>query len=113
MERSGAAKRPKPSDDGDSASEGRLSALPDDVLVLILLRLDTTAAAAAVRTSALSRRWRRVWALLPEVTSPPTATASARCSTPLEPRSSAASPSPPEGAAPIPRRPGFPPPRAA
>ncbi|OEL18110.1 hypothetical protein BAE44_0020871 [Dichanthelium oligosanthes] len=106
MERSGAAKRPKPSGDG------RLSALPGDVLVLILLRLDTTAS-AAVRTSVLSRRWRRIWALLPEVTSPPTATASASCSTPLEPRSSAASPSPPEAAAPIPRRPGFPPPRAA
>ncbi|CAL5077774.1 unnamed protein product [Urochloa decumbens] len=46
------------------AGEDRLSALPDDVLVLILLRLSTFEAA---RTLALSRRWRRIWALLPEL----------------------------------------------
>ncbi|CAN6330745.1 unnamed protein product [Urochloa humidicola] len=57
-----AAKRAKP-----SAGEDRLSALPDDVLVLILLRLRTLDAA---RTSLLARRWRRVWGLLPVLSFP-------------------------------------------
>ncbi|CAL5034512.1 unnamed protein product [Urochloa decumbens] len=48
---------------GEVAGEDRLSELPDDVLVQILLRVD--AADTAARTSVLSRRWRRVWALLP------------------------------------------------
>ncbi|KAK3137582.1 hypothetical protein QOZ80_5BG0454240 [Eleusine coracana subsp. coracana] len=43
----------------------RISGLSDELLHCILLRLPHTAAAA--RTSLLSRRWRRVWAHLPEL----------------------------------------------
>ncbi|XP_034579042.2 putative F-box/FBD/LRR-repeat protein At4g03220 [Setaria viridis] len=63
----GAPKRVKLSSGDAGSGEDCLSALPDDVLVLILLRLDTTVAA---RTSVLSRRWRRVWALLPKLCFP-------------------------------------------
>ncbi|XP_072147826.1 LOW QUALITY PROTEIN: uncharacterized protein [Setaria viridis] len=63
----GAPKRVKLSSGDAGGGEDCLSVLPDDVLVLILLRLDTTVAA---RTSVLSRRWRRVWALLPKLCFP-------------------------------------------
>ncbi|XP_004959744.1 putative FBD-associated F-box protein At5g56690 [Setaria italica] len=44
-----------------------ISGLPDELLHDILLRLDS--ARAAARTSVLSRRWRYVWAHLPELVS--------------------------------------------
>ncbi|GJM95341.1 hypothetical protein PR202_ga12063 [Eleusine coracana subsp. coracana] len=69
MEPSGgdlAAKRSNIAASAD-AGEDRLSGLPDYILVLILLRLPTSAAA---QTSLLSRRWRHVWALLPELRFP-------------------------------------------
>nr|CAB3502878.1 unnamed protein product [Digitaria exilis] len=52
---------------GGAPGRDRLSALPVDVLLLILLRLDT---ATAGRTSVLSHHWRRIWALLPELRFP-------------------------------------------
>uniref|UniRef100_A0ACD5UYB0 Uncharacterized protein n=1 Tax=Avena sativa TaxID=4498 RepID=A0ACD5UYB0_AVESA len=48
--------------------QDRLSALSDDILLSILLRLPSTAAAA--RTSVLSRRWRGLWSQLPEIRFP-------------------------------------------
>ncbi|KAL6896711.1 hypothetical protein ACP4OV_007283 [Aristida adscensionis] len=51
---------------GGDLDADRISGLPDDLLHSILLRLPGATAEAA-RTSVLSRRWRRVWAGLPEL----------------------------------------------
>ncbi|XBI86760.1 hypothetical protein VPH35_094656 [Triticum aestivum] len=57
-------KRPRHADDGagGDAGDDRLSALPDDLLCVILSRLK---AQQTVRTCVLSTRWRRLWSAVP------------------------------------------------
>ncbi|XP_051202789.1 putative F-box/FBD/LRR-repeat protein At4g03220 [Lolium perenne] len=64
MERSDdEAKRPKRADVGAEADH--FSALPDDLIISILVKLRD--AAAACKTSVLARRWLGLWAQLPEL----------------------------------------------
>ncbi|CAN6356794.1 unnamed protein product [Urochloa humidicola] len=58
--RSGSDPLPPPQMDEDL-----ISGLPDDVLLAVLVRLGS--ARAAARTSVLSRRWRLIWANMPEI----------------------------------------------
>nr|CAB3454594.1 unnamed protein product [Digitaria exilis] len=51
--------------DATTTGDDRISGLPNDLLHIILLRLGSTPEAA--RTSVLSRRWRRVWSAVPEL----------------------------------------------
>ncbi|KAL6639274.1 hypothetical protein ACP70R_023004 [Stipagrostis hirtigluma subsp. patula] len=56
---------PLPDGEGEEG-EDRISALPDDLLLRVLARL--RCARAAAHTGLLARRWRGLWARLPELT---------------------------------------------
>ncbi|EEE66506.1 hypothetical protein OsJ_22965 [Oryza sativa Japonica Group] len=62
---SGDGRRRRRSQSEGATPTDRISALPDELLHGILLRVGC--ARDAARTAALSRRWRRVWATMPEL----------------------------------------------
>uniref|UniRef100_A0ACD5WI69 Uncharacterized protein n=1 Tax=Avena sativa TaxID=4498 RepID=A0ACD5WI69_AVESA len=61
-----ARRSPPPPQHGPAGPDDRISALPDDMLLQVLVRLRSVRAAA--QTGLISRRWRGLWARLPGLT---------------------------------------------